>query len=120
MLQLRTAMVKGETGTMALDVRASLDKGVSTFVFVNPHVCGKRALSFIFEGFFFFLSYLSFVPFKGDTFYSWILSTGTCCLSSSLPSLLSVCTLCLSQRRVMFLKNDYFYTVINETPFRFV
>ncbi|TNN41208.1 Voltage-dependent calcium channel subunit alpha-2/delta-4 [Liparis tanakae] len=47
MLQLRTAMVKGETGTMALDVRASLDKG----------------------------------------------------------------------RRVMFLKNDYFYTVINETPF---
>uniref|UniRef100_A0A672H3R1 Calcium channel, voltage-dependent, alpha 2/delta subunit 4a n=1 Tax=Salarias fasciatus TaxID=181472 RepID=A0A672H3R1_SALFA len=24
---------------------------------------------------------------------------------------------CFSQRRVMFLKNDYFYTVINETPF---
>uniref|UniRef100_A0A8C2ZDR2 Calcium voltage-gated channel auxiliary subunit alpha2delta 4 n=1 Tax=Cyclopterus lumpus TaxID=8103 RepID=A0A8C2ZDR2_CYCLU len=45
--KLRTAMVKGETGTLALDVRASLDKG----------------------------------------------------------------------RRVMFLKNDYFYTVINETPF---
>ncbi|KAM3859290.1 voltage-dependent calcium channel subunit alpha-2/delta-4 [Diretmus argenteus] len=45
--ELRTAMVKGETGTMSLDVRASLDKG----------------------------------------------------------------------RRVVFLKNDYFYTVINETPF---
>ncbi|XP_075967767.1 voltage-dependent calcium channel subunit alpha-2/delta-4 isoform X1 [Anarhichas minor] len=45
--KLRTAMVKGETGTLALDVRASVDKG----------------------------------------------------------------------RRVMFLKNDYFYTVINETPF---
>ncbi|XP_030004928.1 voltage-dependent calcium channel subunit alpha-2/delta-4 isoform X4 [Sphaeramia orbicularis] len=44
---LRTAMVKGETGTMSLDVRTSVDKG----------------------------------------------------------------------RRVMFLKNDYFYTVINETPF---
>uniref|UniRef100_A0AAQ4PEU3 Calcium voltage-gated channel auxiliary subunit alpha2delta 4 n=1 Tax=Gasterosteus aculeatus aculeatus TaxID=481459 RepID=A0AAQ4PEU3_GASAC len=47
MSNLRTAMVRGETGTMALDVRASVDKG----------------------------------------------------------------------RRVMFLKNDYFYTVINETPF---
>lgn len=34
MFQLRTAMVKGETGTMSLDVRTSLDKGVSTFVFV--------------------------------------------------------------------------------------
>ncbi|KAM8909887.1 voltage-dependent calcium channel subunit alpha-2/delta-4 isoform 1-T1 [Spinachia spinachia] len=45
--KLRTAMVRGQTGTMALDVRASVDKG----------------------------------------------------------------------RRVMFLKNDYFYTVINETPF---
>ncbi|XP_075327902.1 voltage-dependent calcium channel subunit alpha-2/delta-4 isoform X1 [Odontesthes bonariensis] len=45
--KLRTAMVKGETGTMSLDVRSSVDKG----------------------------------------------------------------------RRVMFLKNDYFYTVINETPF---
>ncbi|KAJ8386911.1 hypothetical protein AAFF_G00165080 [Aldrovandia affinis] len=44
---LRTAMVKGETGTMSLDVRASVDKG----------------------------------------------------------------------RRVIFLKNDYFYTTINETPF---
>lgn len=32
--QLRTAMVKGETGTMSLDVRTSVDKGVSTFVFV--------------------------------------------------------------------------------------
>lgn len=27
---------------------------------------------------------------------------------------------CLLQRRVMFLRNDYFYTVINETPFRCV
>ncbi|XP_054910671.1 voltage-dependent calcium channel subunit alpha-2/delta-4 isoform X2 [Poeciliopsis prolifica] len=45
--KLRTAMVKGETGTMSLDVRSSVDKG----------------------------------------------------------------------RRVIFLKNDYFYTVINETPF---
>ncbi|XP_067437653.1 voltage-dependent calcium channel subunit alpha-2/delta-4 [Thunnus thynnus] len=45
--KLRTAMVKGETGTMSLDVRTAVDKG----------------------------------------------------------------------RRVMFLKNDYFYTVINETPF---
>ncbi|XP_031169234.1 voltage-dependent calcium channel subunit alpha-2/delta-4 isoform X5 [Sander lucioperca] len=45
--KLRTAMVKGETGTMSLDVRTSVDKGT----------------------------------------------------------------------RVMFLKNDYFYTVINETPF---
>ncbi|XP_028304175.1 voltage-dependent calcium channel subunit alpha-2/delta-4 isoform X2 [Gouania willdenowi] len=45
--KLRTAMVKGETGTLSLDVRTSVDKG----------------------------------------------------------------------RRVMFLKNDYFYTVINETPF---
>ncbi|KAM9328053.1 LOW QUALITY PROTEIN: voltage-dependent calcium channel subunit alpha-2/delta-4 [Pholidichthys leucotaenia] len=45
--QLRTAMVKGETGTLSLDVRTSVDKG----------------------------------------------------------------------RRVMFLRNDYFYTVINETPF---
>ncbi|KAM6962290.1 voltage-dependent calcium channel subunit alpha-2/delta-4 [Tautogolabrus adspersus] len=44
---LRTAMVKGETGAMSLDVRTTLDKG----------------------------------------------------------------------RRVIFLKNDYFYTVINETPF---
>ncbi|CAJ1054877.1 voltage-dependent calcium channel subunit alpha-2/delta-4 isoform X3 [Xyrichtys novacula] len=45
--QLRSAMVKGDTGTMSLDVRTSVDKGT----------------------------------------------------------------------RVMFLKNDYFYTVINETPF---
>ncbi|XP_029317836.1 voltage-dependent calcium channel subunit alpha-2/delta-4 [Cottoperca gobio] len=45
--KLRTAMVKGETGTLSLDVRTSVDKG----------------------------------------------------------------------RRVMFLKNDYFYTIINETPF---
>lgn len=30
-VQLRTAMVKGETGTMALDVRAAVDKGVSVF-----------------------------------------------------------------------------------------
>ncbi|TKS90857.1 Voltage-dependent calcium channel subunit alpha-2/delta-4 [Collichthys lucidus] len=45
--KLRTAMVKGETGTLTLDVKTSVDKG----------------------------------------------------------------------RRVMFLKNDYFYTVINETPF---
>ncbi|XP_028426786.1 voltage-dependent calcium channel subunit alpha-2/delta-4 isoform X2 [Perca flavescens] len=45
--KLRTAMVKGETGTISLDVRTSVDKGM----------------------------------------------------------------------RVMFLKNDYFYTVINETPF---
>ncbi|XP_044198970.1 voltage-dependent calcium channel subunit alpha-2/delta-4 [Thunnus albacares] len=45
--KLRTAMVKGETGTMSLDVRTAVDKG----------------------------------------------------------------------RRVMFLKNDYFYTIINETPF---
>ncbi|XP_069556409.1 voltage-dependent calcium channel subunit alpha-2/delta-4 isoform X2 [Brachyistius frenatus] len=45
--KLRTAMVKGETGSMSLDVRASVDKG----------------------------------------------------------------------RRVIFLKNDYFYTIINETPF---
>ncbi|XP_062339105.1 voltage-dependent calcium channel subunit alpha-2/delta-4 isoform X1 [Osmerus eperlanus] len=44
---LRTAMVKGETGTMSLDVRAGVEKG----------------------------------------------------------------------RRVMFLKNDYFYTIIDETPF---
>ncbi|KAL7824436.1 hypothetical protein AOLI_G00329180 [Acnodon oligacanthus] len=44
---LRTAMVKGETGTLSLDVRATVDKG----------------------------------------------------------------------RRVMFLKNEYFYTTINETPF---
>lgn len=27
-------MVKGETGTMSLDVRTSVDKGVSTFVSV--------------------------------------------------------------------------------------
>ncbi|XP_034530060.1 voltage-dependent calcium channel subunit alpha-2/delta-4-like [Notolabrus celidotus] len=45
--KLRTAMVKGESGTMSLDVRTTVDKG----------------------------------------------------------------------RRVMFLKNDYFYTIINETPF---
>ncbi|XP_026219388.1 voltage-dependent calcium channel subunit alpha-2/delta-4 isoform X2 [Anabas testudineus] len=45
--KLRTAMVKGDTGTLSLDVRTSVDKG----------------------------------------------------------------------RRVLFLKNDYFYTVINETPF---
>ncbi|XP_056223466.1 voltage-dependent calcium channel subunit alpha-2/delta-4 isoform X2 [Seriola aureovittata] len=45
--KLRTAMVKGETGTLSLDVRTTVDKG----------------------------------------------------------------------RRVMFLKNDYFYTIINETPF---
>uniref|UniRef100_UPI0037E861C9 voltage-dependent calcium channel subunit alpha-2/delta-4 n=1 Tax=Semicossyphus pulcher TaxID=241346 RepID=UPI0037E861C9 len=45
--KLRTAMVKGETGTMSLDVRTTVDKG----------------------------------------------------------------------SRVMFLKNDYFYTIINETPF---
>uniref|UniRef100_A0A8C2ZDN7 Calcium voltage-gated channel auxiliary subunit alpha2delta 4 n=1 Tax=Cyclopterus lumpus TaxID=8103 RepID=A0A8C2ZDN7_CYCLU len=38
--KLRTAMVKGETGTLALDVRASLDKGVSTFVFVSGPVLG--------------------------------------------------------------------------------
>uniref|UniRef100_A0A3Q4GF22 Calcium voltage-gated channel auxiliary subunit alpha2delta 4 n=1 Tax=Neolamprologus brichardi TaxID=32507 RepID=A0A3Q4GF22_NEOBR len=46
--KLRTAMVKGETGNLSLDVKTSVDKG----------------------------------------------------------------------RRVMFLKNDYYYTVINETPFR--
>uniref|UniRef100_A0A4W6EG16 Calcium voltage-gated channel auxiliary subunit alpha2delta 4 n=1 Tax=Lates calcarifer TaxID=8187 RepID=A0A4W6EG16_LATCA len=45
--RLRTAMVKGETGTLSLDVRTSVDKG----------------------------------------------------------------------RRAMFLKNDYFYTILNETPF---
>lgn len=28
-------MVKGEAGTLSLDVRTSVDKGVSTFVFVN-------------------------------------------------------------------------------------
>uniref|UniRef100_A0A8P4GH87 Calcium voltage-gated channel auxiliary subunit alpha2delta 4 n=1 Tax=Dicentrarchus labrax TaxID=13489 RepID=A0A8P4GH87_DICLA len=33
--KLRTAMVKGETGTLSLDVRTSVDKGVSTFVFVS-------------------------------------------------------------------------------------
>uniref|UniRef100_A0A665WTA1 Calcium channel, voltage-dependent, alpha 2/delta subunit 4a n=1 Tax=Echeneis naucrates TaxID=173247 RepID=A0A665WTA1_ECHNA len=31
--KLRTAMVKGETGTLSLDVRTSVDKGVSTFIF---------------------------------------------------------------------------------------
>lgn len=29
-LQLRTAMVQGQTGTLSLDVRSSVDKGVST------------------------------------------------------------------------------------------
>lgn len=28
-LQLRTAMVQGQTGTLSLDVRSSVDKGVS-------------------------------------------------------------------------------------------
>lgn len=32
--QLRTAMVKGETGGMSLDVRTSVDKGVSTFALI--------------------------------------------------------------------------------------
>lgn len=30
--QLRSAMVQGETGTLCLDVRTPVDKGVSTFV----------------------------------------------------------------------------------------
>lgn len=30
--QLRTAMVKGETGTLSLDVKTSVDKGVSSFL----------------------------------------------------------------------------------------
>ncbi len=30
-VQLRTSMVKGETGTLTLDVRAAVDKGVSVF-----------------------------------------------------------------------------------------
>uniref|UniRef100_A0A8D3BRG6 Calcium voltage-gated channel auxiliary subunit alpha2delta 4 n=1 Tax=Scophthalmus maximus TaxID=52904 RepID=A0A8D3BRG6_SCOMX len=37
--KLRTAMVKGETGTLSLDVRTSVDKGVSTFVFLSVCVC---------------------------------------------------------------------------------
>lgn len=36
-------MVKGETGTLSLDVRTSVDKGVSIFVFVSVFVCVKTA-----------------------------------------------------------------------------
>lgn len=32
-------MVKGETGTLSLDVRTSVDKGVSTFVSESVSVC---------------------------------------------------------------------------------
>lgn len=40
-------MVKGETGTMSLDVRTSVDKGVSTFVFSELSLMNvqSRALS---------------------------------------------------------------------------
>lgn len=71
-------MVQGQTGTLSLDVRSSVDKGVSkdgTVGFTGVFWCIKAERS---------------------------------------PSFLSL------QRRVMFLTNDYFYTVINETPFRFV
>ena len=36
-------MVKGETGTLSLDVRTSVDKGVSTLVFMSVSVCLRRA-----------------------------------------------------------------------------
>lgn len=69
-------MVQGQTGTLSLDVRSSVDKGVS-----EDH--------------------------RGDFTYKTLHPNKTLFF-------------CLWQRRVMFLRNDYFYTVINETPFRFV
>lgn len=123
-LQLRTAMVKGEKGTMSLDVRTTVDKGVSE--------CVSRQQAELSEILDHRLDFLLFAPL------------GFCCLvlfylqfflfSFASPSFIqpsvfctfvstrcfSLCLRSLSQRRVMFLKNDYYYTVLDETPFRLV
>ncbi len=43
-VQLRTSMVKGETGTLTLDVRAAVDKGVSVFASANLYVKNIKLL----------------------------------------------------------------------------
>lgn len=117
--QLRTAMVKGETGGMSLDVRTSVDKGVSTFALI---VCQNNKRScpnyYIRDSGFFVL----FLPLGFYCLFLCIIHVLCPCFPSSKTCLLlfSRCSRRLSQTRVMFLKNDYSYTVINETPFRFV
>lgn len=57
--QLRTAMVKGDTGTLALDVKATVDKGVSTSSSTTIQWYFTKdilSLSTSFMIFFFFLS----------------------------------------------------------------
>lgn len=102
-------MVKGETGMLSLDVRTSVDKGVSIFLVVKTTNGGFYCRFFVlyaFCSFIFFrvshfdiLIYILYQNAQAVCFYALRLSP---------------------QRRVMFLKNDYFYTVINETPFRSV
>lgn len=80
--QLRTAMVKGDTGTLALDVKATVDKGVST---------------------------------SSSTTIQWYFTKDILSLSTAFMIFFFFCP---SQTRVLFLRNDYFHTDINETPFR--
>lgn len=49
-------MVKGETGMLSLDVRTSVDKGVSAFLFVKIYF-----LFSLFSFFFIFFLYLHFI-----------------------------------------------------------
>lgn len=70
-------MVKGETGTLSLDVRTSVDKGVSTYFYVSVSVCVRRRATgavrseFSFSSFFslwdfiVFLSYRRLILFDG-------------------------------------------------------
>lgn len=42
-------MVKGETGTLSLDVRTSVDKGVCTHLYIYVHIHFSFGLIFLFE-----------------------------------------------------------------------
>lgn len=97
-------MVKGETGTLSLDVRTSVDKGVSIFVFVSVFVWVKTArgavlnirseirfsFSFIPVGFYCLFLYPRFVSlfslrwhvFLVHLYFFYLLSTS--CFSSPL------------------------------------
>lgn len=90
--QLRTAMVKGETGTLSLDSRTSVDKGVSTTKLSLTYIATRRGC--------FPLNWLCQFTVVLNHFF-FFFNSGS------------------QQKRVMFLKNDYYFTSINETPFRF-
>lgn len=121
-------MVKGETGTLSLDVRTSVDKGVSTF-FTKGNILTIRSeitfpslssfkvlfsvlVLFKFCSLLYFLILLVLLCFFAQAVY--------CSLCYHYYFYKLCCSFFLSQRRAMFLKNDYFYTILNETPFRFV